>query len=246
MARAKFGPLCTEVNGRVGNLIFYVNKAGISCIRQMPNTIKNPCSERQAQMRARPSIFNRAWDQLTDSQRALWGAIADLNYRKSTGEGGVLVLIKGSKEKITDKNAFFQANHLARDVGATTIIASPQLKIPVPNNIVNLNAVFVPAEDGSSAKVTLTWDVPTTATSDHFIRIWMKSRQKLFHKQFVDFAPVLDKTKDILQVRAAEGVYQKMNFFKGGTAYIQVDTVSRSSGWASPPSTTLALRLIKV
>lgn len=235
MAVGLLGPLVQVVSGRVGSVIFIITPSGQVIIKAVPNVIRNSHSERQTIVRARLNEFNRAWRGLPDSNRSLWGTVAQANYRQGENAAGVFSLIKGSRRNITDKNAFFQANHLARDVGATVLVLAPQFNIPAPNVVVNLAAV----SDGNM--ITLTWDVPPGATLDHFVRIWMKNQQKMCHRQLVTFAPVMDQMAVVTQLRGADGVRQPVNFFKNGKMYIQVDVVGRSTGWASSPSNTLLI-----
>ncbi len=155
-------------------------------------------------------------------------------------------MIAGSKEKISGINAFLQSNHLAADVGNDVLIRWPTVTVPLPESVSNFSAAYVLEGPGDNAKIVLNWEHRSSATADQFVRIWMRNQQKLFHKQFVDFAPVLNNGAEIRYVRGPEGVELRVSFFRTSSAYIQLDVVDRSTGWASIASAMILLKLIPV
>ena len=173
--------------------------------------------------------------------RAQWALIAEKGITRGNPEGGIRVLIKTPKGRPTASNVFVGANQLAKSVGQTVVITAPKTRLLVPMTPPNLRAVFVP--DGPNSYITVQWDDVLRATADDFARVWVKSEQKLCHRQMALYAPALDKQVNITSVRIQYGTPSDMGFFIGSAMLIQADTVGRSSGWASSPSHTLRLYL---
>lgn len=239
MARIKTGPYVTDIRGRVLNMVYSVWKDGTAYVKTVCSKKIKATSKRQVQIKELVRRLGREWKELTLSEQAQWREAGDNPYRQFKLQGGTLDLIKGSAPKISGINAFFQANQLANDVGASGIIRAPKTDMAPPKLILNLNARF----DG--IRLTVGWDCAGGESDNQFVRVWVASVQELFHRQFAAYAPVAVKEIDITEVRARNKTVRKMSECLGSTVLIQVDVVDRVSGWASKPSATIRLRLVK-
>jgi len=81
-------------------------------------------------------------------------------------------------------------------------------------------------------------------TESQYVRVWIRSEQKHFHKQLVGVLPATSAGISIGSVRAVFGNNIEMSFFRNTAVLIQADVVDKESGWASAPSNTIRLMLM--
>ena len=218
-------------------MVYSIWKSGVSVMRAAAQVVHNPSSPAQVAVRETQRTITNVWKLLTDEQHAEWGLIAKKGATRTNPEGGIRALIRTPEGKFTGFNAFVQSNQLAQSVGASATIETPLVGTLPPSGPPDLAASF----DGD--KIIVTWgDIPSVMPSQ-FVRVWMRSEQDMFHKQFVDFAPGAAKTINITQVRGENGTLIGMDFFKNTAVLIQADTVDQATGWASNPSLTKRLYL---
>ena len=235
MARILLGPDVIDKRGRQANQVYSSWKSGMAYTRNIATVIRNPNSARQAAKRDLVGTLSRQWQTLGKTSQAKWNLIAAVNYRGGQGmggAGGVKDLIKGSADKITGINAFVQNNQLAQDVGATAIITDPLPHTPAPN------APVIAVADGIG-KITVTWDDILNVTPSQYVRVFIATHQKRFHKQLIGYASGAAKTLDITEVRGQNGEMVPIDFFNGDEVIVQADAVDQATGWASPPSKTV-------
>ena len=237
MAKIKLGPNVMDMRGKVGQLVYSIWKSGMSVMRAAAQVVRNPSSPAQVAVRQAQRELGNVWKGLTDMVHAEWGLVAEQGAKRTNPEAGIRALIRTPEGKFTGFNAFMEANQLARTVGASANIEEPQKQTLPPNGPPDLAAAF----DG--AKVTVTWgDIPDV-TPSQFVRVWIYSEQRMFHKQLIDFAPGAAKTINITQARGENGTPIDMAFFTNSAVLIQADTVDQASGWVSNPSATKRLYL---
>ena len=237
MGKALLGPYVQSLSGKVVNQVFVRSKkTGMSYVKALPVGVTSNTA-RQSAIRRQTGEFARAWYSLDDENKALWGPVASANYRKSSSITIKRNLIQGSEETISAMNAMMQANSLARDVGASSMILAPQTQTLAPNGVPDLAAAF----DGD--KITVTWGDILNVMPSQFVRIWIKSFHRKFHLQYSDFAPGAAKTANITEVRGAKGSTITMAALVNSKVLIQVDVVDQDTGWASMPSAVVELKL---
>ena len=235
MAKIKLGPNVMDMRGKVGQLVYSIWKSGVSYMRQAAEVVRNPASAAQVAVRGIIRALSSEWKALPESSQAQWGLVAAKGATRKNPEGGIRALINTPEGKMSGFNAFVEANELAKSVGQTVTIQAPVLTTPPPNMPPDLTATF----DG--AKVTVTWgDIPGV-TADQYVRVWVYSEQKMFHKQLIATALGSAKTVNITQVRGENGVLIDMAVFANSAVLIQSDTVGKTTGWASNPSATKRL-----
>ena len=199
MAKIKLGPNVLDMRGRIGQLVYSIWKGGTSYVRQAVEVVRNPSSPGQNKVRALIRILSSLWKALPESNQAQWGVVAQSGATRKNSEGGIRALIRTPNGKMTGFNAFIVANELARSVGATTTIEAPQGHVPAPNSPPDLALAF----DGD--KITVTWSDIEGVMPSQFVRVWIYSEQRKFHRQMIDFAPGAAKTMNITEFRAENG-----------------------------------------
>jgi len=238
MATIKLGSILVDIRGKLQNAVYSTWKSNQPYIRNVATVVRNPSSVRQMAVRSAFSKFGLEWDALLAEDKAMWDALGSLFPARPQKEGGVRQLIPtGPQGAISGINAFVACNVLAADVGQTTTIDKPPAHTSAPKPATISGATY---ETGT---LTVTWnDIPDVMPSQ-FVRVWLKSTQRLFGAQRVDFAPGAAKTANITHIRSANGDLVPLANYLGDSVYVQIDVADQASGLGSMASTTLVIRL---
>ena len=236
----------TEARGKIGDRIFSVSKKGkqFSRKRIKPSQMVTP-SRKAAQSNFEP--LNDAWKALPQEKKELWEKAVGLRVLRKNPEIRSRALIRIPSARISGSNYFMEVNLLAQSVGQTGIITEPPLivfdrriewlPIPLPPVPVIRNAVL----DGS--KLTVFWVVPENSQPSRFIRIWVKSRGKVFHAQLAAKAPAEAGQVTVSELRGPKGAVVDGAKLAEATILIQAEVVDRDNGLASNPSRTFVFNV---
>jgi hypothetical protein len=238
MAKVTFTGGVQSIRGTIGNMVYKLWKTGVTTMQNKPTAVRNPGSARQGEVRELLANMAKRWLQnLNDTQRSAWETLASKGPYRTNREGGTRAVIRTNNNRYSGKNAYVIYNTLAASVGQTTPIDDPDL-----HNVAPLEPT-APAAAYAANKITVTWgDIPNV-TADDYVRIWIASASGDFHKQFVGYALATAKTYDITAVRAGNGDSQLISKFAGSNVYVQLDTVRKTTGTASAPSSALVVAI---
>ena len=237
MARVNFNGLILDIRGKVGNQVFKTWKKGVYYVQNISRKPFNPRSFAQEAYRMSFAALANKWQFLSEAEQALWGAAANNIAPWLNPECGVRALVHLRQGKMSGFDFFMRTNILAQSVGQKGVIECPQIPIPSPNPARDLNGYF----DGTN--LTVSWgDIPDIAP-EWYVRIWVYSEQRRFHKQIAGVARAMDKRMQITQVRGKNGLIIPLPDFTDSAALIQADVVDRNTGWASQPGRTIRVRL---
>ena len=265
MAKINYNGNIRSIRGKLYGYVFCEWKPGVYVIKRKPEHVKNPRTPAQTAVRDFQKLLGGKWRQLEEVKQCQWEAAAKLIRPKNNPESGVRVLIHTSSRNMTGFNLFVKTNQLLRSIGRTEIIEEPLFFMYEPYPVTELKAAW----DGS--RLIVSWGDILDAAADpirdissnvcqqtqqnsisggavsngasQYVRVWISSEQRRFHKQLAVSASALDKSVEITKIRDGGG--QEISFENLGNSAIlfQADVVDKITGWVSSPSKTIRLFL---
>ena len=227
--------IVSRIVGKLGNQIFYRWK-NLKVVKQAETSVLMPFSLEQQNIQDAIGAASKGWyDTLDDTERALWEAYASRWPREDPTPAGVRRVIPAYKKPQHGINAYQMTNAILASIGAAAVFTPPIISPPF-SPVKLLSAIW------DSAKIIVTWTIPSGALPSTFVRVWIDSQQELFHKQIADYAPLGSGSMNINNVTGALGVIIDIYNFLGSTVFIQIDFVDES-GARSWPSRTIELVL---
>ncbi|MBA7579015.1 hypothetical protein ES708_20881 [subsurface metagenome] len=196
-AKLVLSPLVTSIRGKLGNGIAQVWR-GIQTIRQMPKVISNPQSNAQAGTRGNLGSTYAAWLALTDPQKATWDEMAEQIADYEMPPAGVNNLVPGLGGKMSGFNCFvsFAMACVSAGLGFPTDAPLAEQRPGVPTSV---QAAY------ATPTLTVTWADPAVVVTGGKIRIWLRSRMGIYHKQLVLGYALATQTADLTGARGALG-----------------------------------------
>lgn len=148
MGKVTYGPVASEVHGKVGLTVFARNRSG-AYARQWVKPA-NPNTTRQQTVRANLKAIAAAWSKtLTDTQRAGWTAL---------GQSSLYATRFGLDAPKTGRQLFLSLNLTTQNLSAAMLTDPPELQSPDPaSNLLIANLTNAPNT------VKLSWDGATGA-----------------------------------------------------------------------------------
>lgn len=230
MARVEYSGLINDLRGSIGGWTYSIWKAGVAYVRKQAAIISNPASADQANVRCKLAYYAKYWyDLLTAQQRIDWSTWALTEPGKGNKDGGILTLIKGNNGKMSGFNAFVMAMQWLYSAGHGMSIEAPLgATPPTPPKDVSLAWV--------SPTLTVNWVAPDIymPAPEARARIWIAHHKGLFHRQLAVHELVTQLTKNITQVKGANGDLVSLSDCPG-EIIVQMDTVD-PNGTKSGPS----------
>lgn len=234
MAVIKLGALVSDIRGTLQNGVYSLAKGGVHYVKNIPASVTNPNSVDQAFVRNLLQTTAKVWyNALTPAQRAGWEEMAQiLAGLSSDGNGGVLNLVPPIGMKGSGFNAFVGFQTRAQAAGLGPVLDAPLGETqPLPPT--NMAVGYVPA----TGTLTVTWTAPAIADVDAKVALWLTTHQKLYHKQIINYAALIDAQNVSLYAKGANG--NQITFLAAAPFDLicQVQTIN-PSGWASPGGET--------
>jgi len=235
MAKINYNGYIRSIRGKLYGCVFCEWKPGVYVIKRKPEYVRNPRTPAQTAVRDFQKLLGGRWRQLEEVKQCQWKAAAYLIKPKSNPESGVRALIHTSSKNMTGFNLFVKTNQLLRSIGRTKIIKESLFFMYEPYPVTELKAVW------TGTRLLVSWDDIPNAAAEYYVRIWIASEPRRFHKQLAVTASALDKTVEITKIRGGGG--QEIGFEDLGNSAIlfQADVVDKITGWVSSPSKTIRL-----
>jgi len=230
MAKLVLSPLVTSMRGKIGNGIAQVWK-GIQTLRQMPAVITNPQSAAQAKMRERLGVVYAAWAALAQADKDTWGEMAQLVGGYDLPPGGIDNLIPKLGGQMSGFNCFISFAMAALTIGAAVPTSAP-LGEQRPTPPLNVAASY------ATPTLTITFTDPAVKESLARVRLWLRSRKGIYHKQYIGDLELAIETIDLTAARGALGKSIAFLIPEASAeeeVVVQMDTVN-PSGLRSMPS----------
>ena len=241
MARIELAPNVTDIRGSFKNVVFSIWKSGKNYIRSKAGVISNPNSEDQAAARFTLQSSGANWITLTQAQRDAWEEMAQRLRLPPfmNNNGGVLNITPRVGGIMSGFNAYVGFRTAAFGAGLFAFFSDdPPLQGPQPRPPRNLAGSYA----SGPGTLTLTWTDPAGADPDAKIRIWVRSRERLYHRQLLTFEAIGVGTIDLTQAKGALGAF--IPFLQAHTSklLVQIDHVD-ITGFRSQGSNTIDVSL---
>jgi len=212
----------TEFRGLFRGRIYSVSKKGKQFSRKARKSRQRYSRARRA-VQAGIKLLDRVWRRLPSEKTALWDLAAHTRIRRTNPEVRSRVLMRSAAHRISGFNYLTELNQLARSVGQTKIITEPPLDVvtgkhlPLPYGPKILKVEF----DGK--KLSIDWALADDVKPDYFVRVWLTSTDKTFHKQLAKTAPASDLKMVITQAKSKGGVLKNIAKLKDTLLLVQAD-----------------------
>lgn len=227
-AKIKYGALVSDIRGAIGQEVFSVWKAGVAYVRKKASIRANPQSTDQATIRCNLANLAKYWfNTLTQAQRDLWETWALTEPGKGNGEGGILAIIRGNGGKMSGYNAFCMANQWLKSCALASPVATPPIDVDPPTPPLDIGCSW------ATPTLTVTWTTPVTFKESARCRIWIASHEQPVHRQLVTYAVADLDTKDITNVKGANGDVVALADVLGHYL-VQMDTVDPDGSKSGP------------
>ncbi len=233
MARIKLGPNVTDIRGSIKEVVYSIWKTGVHYIRSKAGIISNPQSADQALIRSLMALASKAWfDTLTVIQRGNWNEFASGLEPQEGGGGGILNIIPQNRGIMSGMNAYCMCYTMVRFVGIVLPVGFDEAPLgATPPSAPTLSTVV-----WNTPLVDITWVDPTTVESGAFIRIWMRSRENICHRQLRWWIALAVLTTGLNMFTGAGGA--NIQFIHAPGHYLfQLDCI-QENGLKSGPSQT--------
>jgi len=233
-ARIKLGPIVSDIRGTVKEQCFSIWKTGVHYVRSLAGIISNPESTEQALIRNLMTLASKRWfDTLTAIQRGNWNEFAAGLEPQEGDPGGILNIIPQNRGIMSGFNAYCMAYTMVRKVGIALPVGfddSPLGQTP-PSAPVLVSTVW------NTPVVDVTWTDPVTVIEGSLIRIWLRSREDIAHRQLRWYMALATLTVGLNQFRGANGA--AIQFIHAPGHYLFQLDVIQPNGLKSNPSQTL-------
>lgn len=235
MAKGVLSPLFTSLRGKLGNSITQLWK-GIQIVRAMPSVISQPSSTRQVAIRQQIQAASVAWNNLSTPNKNSWEEMALLVKDYELPPGGSYSLIPSLGGPQSGFNCFVSFYMSAVDAEHPALSGPAPLSEERPDAPSALTAAYV------TPTFTVTWADPVASDAGAKVRIWLKSRRRIYHTQRRAVVALAVQTLDMTSAYSGGG--NLVNFTIPETAglervYVRMDTVN-PSGLRSQPSTIVS------
>lgn len=234
MAKVKPSPLYATIVGSVGTITFQQYNTQTLVAKQKILKSTQPFSGKQVAIQTALGALSAFWNAfLTPQEKNAWEQFGyRLNYDPETSQGS-RAIIRGNVGHLNGYNSFISVNILRASLGITAVLRAAPLTQQKPITPFYIATWSGP---GNSIRIDLTpLPLPFTYT---YVRIWIASRNALFHKQILGLIIPPSTTEYFAQVTGKAGTAILFEHMPSNTpVLIQADQVN-ALGLASPPSTT--------
>lgn len=242
MAKVKFSAIVNDLRGTVGTMVFSVAKRGINYIRSQAINPFNPVSIQQARARTRlQSSVNRWFNDLNPGQRQTWKVMSDrlADIAPVTGDGGIRDMVPNVGGLMSGVNAYagFRSRSIAAGLGGSFSDIAPvgeQQPTP-PENVAG-------SYDTGTNILTVTWADPSTIDAAGVIAVWLRSRERVFHKQFRTVVALGVGTVNMSTAKSTAGDDVNFGDVEEANLIIQLQSIN-PSGFASEGSAAIEVEL---
>lgn len=219
--KMKLSPLVLSMRGKVGNGVASVWK-GIQVMRQMPATISQPNSSEQMFLRQLMNQAKQAYDALSVAEKAAYETYAGIIAGFALPPGGIdnLVPVFGGTP-MSGYNAFIACSMGAALAGMAMPTVAPLVELR-PSAPTVVTAIF------AAGTVTVTWNDPLVAEAGAQIRIWMRSKSAVYHKQLINFYALAVETAAITSAKSRHGNTIPFTADVDDETTFQLDTINPS------------------
>lgn len=235
MAIIKLGALVSDIRGSLQNGVYSVAKGGVHYVKNIPASVMNPNSPDQNTARRAIMTAAKGWyNTLTAAQRAGWETLAQqLGVLESENSNGIKDLVPAIGMKGSGINAFCAFGARSTLAGLYSGFSSD-----APLGEVQPTPPLTPVASYDAGILTVTWTAPAISDPAARVALWIRSHQKIYHKQIVSYAELIDLNNNTDTARAALGKYLSYVNAVPFEMSLQLQTVN-PSGWASPGTETL-------
>jgi len=236
MARVKLVAPVGDLRGTLFGLVYSEWKAGVNYIREYQATVLNPNSVRQELMRERLQFYTQEWfNTLTQAQRDGWEEMAqrigDLEHDPFTSNS-ILQICPEIGGKMAGVNVYAGFNTRALSAGLAGTNAAPLGEAqPTPPGVSSVAYV------SATGTLTVGWGDAATFASGAVAELWLRSRSRVYHKQWETATAMTTNTVVITAANAALGARLAFLAAASQRLLIQMRTVN-PSGYASPGGET--------
>lgn len=176
---ARIGPssLLNGITGKVGPVVLSTWK-GVGYVRSQAQTISNPQSTDQADIRARVTEVSKYWtDTLTAQERENWETYAKSIVVPSSGPGDIY---KPATGPFSGYTAFLR-NNLLKFTSGQVALGTFQTLAPI--GVTSPDAPADVAAAGGAVNVQVSWTPGTVPGTK--VCTWLRSRDKTYHPQII-------------------------------------------------------------
>lgn len=245
MAKIELGPNITDIRGSFLNVVYSVAKRGIHYIRSKAANPLNPNSTDQVNARFRLQSSVQRWHgDLNPGQRQTWKVMSDrlADIAPANGDGGIRDMVPAVGGLMSGSNAYtgFRARSILAGLGGSfSDIAPVGEQQPTPP--LNVAATY----DSTTNLLTITWNDPSTIDAAGVIGVWLRSRQRIFHKQFRTVVALAVQTIDLANAKGAVGGQVEFADVEPADLIVQLQSMN-PSGFASEGSVAAEVQLATV
>lgn len=237
MAKIKLGPNITDIRGTFKEIIYSVAKRGVHYIKSKASSPANPQTELQTAIRTAVQISTQRWfNVLTEAQRAGWEELAErLSTLDSEDGGGINNMVPAIGLQGSGVNAYvsFRLRTIRAELLGSFSDDAP-LGEDQPSIPLNVEGSY----DSDTGTLTVTWDDPNEVDASGKMLLWIRSREKIYHKQIIEDINVGVETVDITSARGAGGNSFEFTDTTPQHLIIQMQAVN-PSGYGSPGSSSV-------
>lgn len=224
MAKVVLSPLVTSIRGKLGNGVATVWK-GIQVIRAVAAVITNPQSSGQQFIRKLMTDARAGWQALSGPDKNTWEEMADLVKDFPLPPGGINNLVPKLGGPMSGFNCFISFFMSAITAGHPAITGPAPLGEIRPNAPNGVNASYL------SPTVTLAWTDPTIHTTGAKLRIWLRDKQTIYHRQLLATEELAISTAALVSARGSKGAtiaFTVPEVAGNDRLFLQMDTVNPS------------------
>ncbi|MBA7584481.1 hypothetical protein ES708_26436 [subsurface metagenome] len=230
--------LVQGLRGSVGAQSFQYWRKGVYTVKSKATIVNQPDTISQGQTRARLGVAVASWKALlTQDQRNAWNSFAKLPRFVDSKAGGMLAVIRGSKNTGAGYHKYIELNMMkaSADIAPQAVIRDPPFEERLPDTPADFAAVWhLPAAN----HVDITWTDPDTYPMGSRIRIWLKSPDAIYHTQQVFTGPVVTGMTIETSGKTVGGAIKLFTTLPDGSnLYFQAEIIS-PNGQPSVPTNT--------
>jgi hypothetical protein len=238
MAKIQLGVGFQSIRGKIGTGIYQVWK-GIQIVRNKPAVISQPNSTDQSAAREKMAEAYDNWLGLTALQRNYWEEMATQLAGYPEPPGGIDNIVPKFGGKMSGFNAYCSLA-IAAVIAGGAWPTDPPLAEQRPSAPLSVAASY------ASPTLTITWIDPQVCDAAARVRIWLRSRHRVYHRQMLNTTLALGiQTRDETGAKGAGGFtipFTVPEVSGNERLSIQMDTVN-PSGMRSEGSNVAAVGL---
>lgn len=226
MAKIKLSVLVDSMRGKVNNGIFQVWK-GIQIVRKMPAVISQPMSTNQVTARNLLADARAAYNALSGPDKPTWNEMAEQIKDYPMPPGGIDQMVPGLGGAMSGFNCFISFYCAAVNAGHAPLSGPAPLAEARPT----APSAVATSYDNVTHTLTTTWADPTESDAGAKLRIWLRSKQGIYHKQKRENYALAALTSALTSANGAKGgniAFEDLEAGGNDRVYVQMDCVNPS------------------